>query len=65
MQDRQEVKNILAGQDSRYLIIVGPCSAWPKPAVLNYAEKLLELNEQIKSALKIVMRVYIQKTAHH
>ncbi len=41
--------------------MVGPCSAWPKQAVLEYAEKLLALNERVKSALKIVMRVYIQK----
>lgn len=60
-QDREEVKNILSGVDHRYLIIVGPCSAWPKEAVLEYAKKLRALNEKIKHALKIVMRVYIQK----
>lgn len=60
-QDRQEVKNIICGTDPRYLIIVGPCSAWPKEAVLEYAERLLILNEKVKHALKLVMRVYIQK----
>ncbi|HEX2548438.1 MAG TPA: 3-deoxy-7-phosphoheptulonate synthase [Gammaproteobacteria bacterium] len=60
-KDRSEIKNILAGKDPRLLIIVGPCSAWPKEAVLDYAEKLLALNEKVKHALKIVMRVYIQK----
>jgi len=60
-QDREEVKAILEGTDPRLLMIVGPCSAWPKEAVLIYAKKLLALNEQIKHALKIVMRVYIQK----
>lgn len=61
LKDRQEVKNILAGKDPRLLIIVGPCSAWPKRAVLEYAEKLERLNEQVKERLKLVMRVYIQK----
>lgn len=60
-RDRQEIKNILNGNDKRLLMIVGPCSAWPKHAVLEYAEKLLALNEEVKHALKLVMRVYIQK----
>ncbi len=60
-QDRLEIKNILEGKDQRKLLVVGPCSAWPNKAVLKYAEKLVELNEKVKHALKIVMRVYIQK----
>lgn len=59
--DRKEVKNIIEGHDSRLLIVVGPCSAWPKKAVLAYAEKMLALNEQVKDKIKLVMRVYIQK----
>ncbi|MBV8803119.1 MAG: 3-deoxy-7-phosphoheptulonate synthase [Gammaproteobacteria bacterium] len=59
--DREEVKNILTGTDNRLLMIVGPCSAWPNTAVLEYAEKLVKLNERVKHALKIIMRVYIQK----
>ena len=60
-QDREEVKAILEGSDSRLLMIVGPCSAWPKEAVLQYAEKLFILNQRIKDKIKIVMRLYIQK----
>jgi len=42
-------------------MIVGPCSAWPKEAVLEYAERLLEVNEQVKQSLKVVMRsIYLQ-----
>lgn len=61
LQDRQEVKAILEGRDKRFLMIIGPCSAWPTEAVLEYAERLLKLNERVKHALKLVMRVYIQK----
>jgi 3-deoxy-7-phosphoheptulonate synthase len=61
MQDRKEIKEILSGKDKRLLIVVGPCSAWPKDAVLNYAEGLASLNDKVHHALKIVMRVYIQK----
>ncbi|MBS0349585.1 MAG: 3-deoxy-7-phosphoheptulonate synthase [Proteobacteria bacterium] len=61
IRDQKEVKAILSGQDSRLLMVVGPCSAWPKTAVLDYADKLLKLNESVKSHLKLIMRVYIQK----
>ncbi len=61
LRDRQEIKNILEGKDNRYLIIVGPCSAWPNHAVLDYAQRLLKINEKVHQQLKLVMRVYIQK----
>ncbi|MDP9249650.1 MAG: 3-deoxy-7-phosphoheptulonate synthase [bacterium] len=60
-KDTEEVKNILAGKDKRLLIIVGPCSAWPKEAVLEYARRLKALEPQVRDNLKLVMRVYIQK----
>lgn len=60
-QDRQEVKNILAGKDDRKIIIVGPCSAWPYESVIEFAKRLLKLNEQVKDKLKLILRVYIQK----
>jgi 3-deoxy-7-phosphoheptulonate synthase len=61
IQHRQEINNILEGKDKRLLMIVGPCSAWPKEAVLEYAERLMGLNKKLEHALKLVMRVYIQK----
>ncbi len=60
-KDRNEIKAILEGRDTRLLMIVGPCSAWPKKAVLEYASRLVQLNHKVKHALKIIMRVYIQK----
>lgn len=61
IQDRREVNHILEGKDKRLLMIIGPCSAWPKEAVLEYAKRLFALNKKLKHALKIIMRVYIQK----
>ncbi len=60
-RDTQEVKDILAGKDKRMLIIVGPCSAWPFDATLEYAEKLQKLKPSLEEHIKIIMRVYIQK----
>lgn len=60
-QDRQEINAILAGRDARWLMIVGPCSAWPKASVLEYAQRLRALQPQVSHAMKLVMRVYTQK----
>lgn len=59
--DRAEVRAIIEGKDPRLLMVVGPCSAWPKPAVLEYAERLTRLSDQVRERIKVVMRVYIQK----
>ncbi len=60
-RDREEIKAILSGKDSRKLIIVGPCSAWPMESVLKYAQKLQPLAQELAHTCKIVMRVYTQK----
>ena len=64
-RDKQEVKDILAGKDNRMLVIVGPCSAWPHKATLEYAEKLRKIEEKLRDKLKLIMRVYIQKPRTH
>lgn len=61
MKNREEIKNIISGKDSRLLIIVGPCSAWPKEAVIEYAARLKSLEPALDNVMKIVMRTYIQK----
>ncbi len=60
-QDREEIQDILSGKDDRKILIVGPCSAWPSEAVLEYVKELAPLKEQVKDKIKLVMRVYIQK----
>lgn len=57
----EETRNILSGKDDRILFIVGPCSAWPKEAVLEYAKRLKKLSDEIEDKVKVLMRVYIQK----
>lgn len=60
-QDQQEIKDILSGKDSRLIVVVGPCSAWPAAAVLEYGRRLKILEDEVKDSLKLVLRVYIQK----
>jgi 3-deoxy-7-phosphoheptulonate synthase len=61
LRHRKEIKNIISGNDDRLIVVVGPCSAWPKEAVLEYAARLKELSHRVEDKLKLVMRVYIQK----
>jgi len=61
LRHRAEVREILSARDERMLLIVGPCSAWPSEAVLEYAELLRELELEVRDALKLVMRTFIQK----
>lgn len=61
LDSRKEIEGILQGKDPRLIIIVGPCSAWPREAVLEYASKLKVLQKKVKNQLKLVMRTYIQK----
>lgn len=60
-QDRKEIEAIIEGKDSRKILIVGPCSAWPSEAVIEYAKALKPIQEKYADKLKIIMRVYIQK----
>lgn len=58
---RGAIERILRREDTRKLLIVGPCSAWPTDAVREYADRLTCLQEDVREHLLLVMRVYIQK----
>ena len=58
---RQSIHNIMAGQDDRMLVIIGPCSIHDPVAALEYARKLKAVRTQYADTLEIVMRVYFEK----
>ena len=60
-QTRGAVRNILAGQDDRLLVVIGPCSIHDPVAALDYARKLRAEREKYADSLEIVMRVYFEK----
>jgi 3-deoxy-7-phosphoheptulonate synthase len=61
IKGRQTIQNIIDGKDKRMMAIVGPCSIHDSKAALEYAERLLEINEKVKNTLFLVMRVYFEK----
>lgn len=58
---RQSIQAMLAGEDDRLLVVVGPCSIHDVDAALDYAQSLCKLREQYADDLDIVMRVYFEK----
>lgn len=61
LQARQRIETILAGNDPRLLVIIGPCSIHHLPAALDYAERLNQLRLRYQDRLEIVMRAYFEK----
>ncbi|GGI65693.1 phospho-2-dehydro-3-deoxyheptonate aldolase [Enterococcus alcedinis] len=56
-----ELKAIIEGNDQRFLLVMGPCSADDPEAVFEYAKRLAKLQEEVKETVFIVMRVYTNK----
>ncbi|OTG65004.1 3-deoxy-7-phosphoheptulonate synthase [Acinetobacter silvestris] len=60
-EHRQTIQNILSGQDSRLLVVTGPCSIHDPQSAMEYAGKLLKLQQQVSDQIFFVMRAYIEK----
>ena len=58
---RQTIHNILAGEDDRMLVVVGPCSIHDPEAAREYGERLRTAIDSLSDDLFIVMRVYFEK----
>ena len=56
-----ELRRILTGEDDRFLLIIGPCSANDSDAVFDYVSRLAGVQEKIKDKVMIVPRVYTNK----
>ena len=58
---RQRIQAILHGQDSRLLVIVGPCSVHDVEAAKEYATAIAQYQALYGEELEVVMRVYFEK----
>ncbi len=58
---RGEITAILNGEDSRLLVLVGPCSIHDTKAAREYAKLLQGAIGEFSADLRIVMRVYFEK----
>ncbi len=61
VQSRREIRDIIFGNDSRLLVIAGPCSIHDVVAGREYAGRFAELAGRVKDRILLVMRVYFEK----
>jgi 3-deoxy-7-phosphoheptulonate synthase len=61
LNSRQEIKDILDQKDPRLMIITGPCSIISERQAMAYGQRLADLQEKVKTTIKLVMRVYFEK----
>ncbi len=58
---RAAIHRILAGEDDRLLVVIGPCSVHDPKAAIEYANKLIAVRDRVKEDLLIVIGVYSEK----
>jgi len=60
-ETRHAIHRILAREDDRLLVIIGPCSIHDPIAAMEYAKNLKIEKDRLDSDLLVVMRVYFEK----
>ncbi|GHC28864.1 phospho-2-dehydro-3-deoxyheptonate aldolase [Kushneria pakistanensis] len=58
---RDAIRAILDGRDSRLLVVTGPCSIHDRDSALEYARRLKGLADEVADTMLLVMRVYVEK----
>jgi 3-deoxy-7-phosphoheptulonate synthase len=58
---RQTIHRILAGEDDRLLVVVGPCSIHDPAAARDYGSRLRDAADKLAADVFVVMRVYFEK----
>lgn len=61
LDNRESVQRILAGEEHRVLVVVGPCSIHDPKAAVEYAQRLKALSDKVAKRMLLVMRVYFEK----
>jgi 3-deoxy-7-phosphoheptulonate synthase len=60
-QAREQIRGILAGEDPRLMVVVGPCSIHDPRAAREYGRLLKGAIARFSKELLIIMRVYFEK----
>ena len=58
---REAVTRIIRGDDSRMLLVVGPCSIHDAKSAVDYAGRLNALRKEFLPKFELIMRVYFEK----
>lgn len=60
-QSRLDIARVIAREDDRLLVVVGPCSIHDPEAAIDYARRLRATADELDEDLLVVMRVYFEK----
>lgn len=56
-----EIKAVFAGESSKFLLIIGPCSADHRESVLDYISRLRKVQDAVRDKILIIPRIYTNK----
>ena len=57
----EEIKKIFRGETEKFILIIGPCSADNREAVLDYISRLRTVQDEVKDKILIIPRIYTNK----
>lgn len=57
----RELKQILAGESDKIVLIIGPCSADREDSVMDYILRLVPIQEKVADKIMIIPRIYTNK----
>ncbi len=56
-----EIADVFRGKSNKFILIIGPCSADRVDSVMDYMQRLVPVQEQVKDKIIIIPRVYTGK----
>lgn len=57
----EEIRKVFSGESDKFLLVIGPCSADYKDAVLDYIHRLRVVQEKVQDKIFIIPRIYTNK----
>lgn len=57
----EEIAKVFRGESDKFILVIGPCSADNREAVLDYISRLRKVEDKIKDKIIIIPRIYTNK----
>lgn len=55
------ISRIFTGEDDRFILIIGPCSADNETAVIDYVTRLAKIQKEVEDKIVLIPRIYTNK----
>lgn len=57
----QAIRDVLTGLSNRFILVIGPCSADQEESVIDYVNRLADIQQEVKDHLILIPRIYTNK----